>query len=302
VTAFAHDLPAIQQALLAWHRDHSFAAPWRESRNPYHALVAAFMAQQTQMSRVLPAFERFVAAFPSLEALAAASAGDVIRAWAGIGYNTRAVRLHRAARTIAALDEWPREASELERIDGVGPFTAAIVASFAFGVPAACVDTNVRRVLGRLSGDEPVRRVREQKLAASAIVTDDPARWNQALMDYGAAICRPKPKCEACVVALWCASSARYAGRAVQEERARYDARPRKREAPYQGSSRFYRGRIVALLRETPAGARLPLTTLPAIIANGRGAPSLDETRALVRGLERDGLVTLDADCVALPE
>ena len=109
-----------------------------------------------------------------------------------MGYNQRAVRLHRAARTIAA-EGWPHDAASLARIDGIGPFTAAIIASFSFGQPAAAVDTNVIRVLTRLAGDDTLRGKRLQDLADAVIPHDEPARWNQALMDYGARICIPRP-------------------------------------------------------------------------------------------------------------
>src|SRR5581483_3500503 len=134
------DLRRVQRTLLRWHEHNGLRAPWRESRDPYQALVAAMMAQQTQMSRVLASYERFLAAFPTLEALASATVGDVIRVWRGMGYNARATRLHRAAQRIAA-EGWPRRAEELSLVPGIGPFTAAIVASFAFGEQAACVDT-----------------------------------------------------------------------------------------------------------------------------------------------------------------
>ena len=148
------DLPPLRRALLAWHRRHGLRAPWRTSGDPYHVLVAAVMAQQTQMSRVLPKFDEFLAAYPTVEALARAPTADVLRLWAPLGYNLRALRLQRAAERIVAGGGFPRSAAELERIEGVGPFTAAIVASFAFGEPVAAVDTNVRRVVARLvAGD-----------------------------------------------------------------------------------------------------------------------------------------------------
>ncbi len=298
-------LPHVRRALLAWHRRNALRAPWRESGDPYHALVAAVMAQQTQMSRVMPSYERFTAAFPTLESLAAASTGDVIRAWAGMGYNQRAVRLHRAARTVAA-SGWPRDAEALARIDGIGPFTAAIIASFAFGNAAACVDTNVRRVLGRLAGDERIDGARLQQLADAAMPPRHPARWNQALMDYGARVCGVRPKCGECVVAAWCASRERFASpaRQVADERAAYRARtPRKRrEEPYEGSPRYYRGRIIDLLRTLPPGESVPLATLPALLADGHAAPSPDLTRDLVVALARVGLAVVRDGAASLPE
>jgi len=299
------ELPRVRRALLAWHRRNGLRAPWRESGDPYHALVAAVMAQQTQMSRVMPSYERFIAAFPTIDALAAASLGDVIRAWAGMGYNQRAVRLHRAAQQIAAAG-WPREATELARIDGIGPFTAAIIASFAFGRPAACVDTNVRRVLGRLAGDESIDGRRLQELADAAMSRRAPARWNQALMDYGARVCTPRPRCGECVVAACCPSRERYAAprTRVADERASYDARPRpkRRQPPFEESARYYRGRIIDVLRELPPGAAVRIADLPRLIANGRAAPSATATRELLDALARAGLAVIRNGAVSLPE
>jgi A/G-specific adenine glycosylase len=299
------ELPRIRRALLAWHRRHGLRAPWRQSGDPYHALVAAVMAQQTQMSRVLPSYERFLAAFPTIDALAAASPGDVIRAWAGMGYNQRAVRLHRAARQIAATS-WPHAAEDLARIDGIGPFTAAIIASFAFAVPAACVDTNVRRVLGRLAGDESIDDRRLQSLADAVMSRRAPARWNQALMDYGARVCTTRPRCDECVVAAHCASRKRFAAppARVADERAPYDTKrtPKRRQPPFEESARYYRGRIVDVLRGLPPGATVPVGDLPRLIANGRAAPSPSATRELLEALERAGLAVIRDGAASLPE
>jgi A/G-specific adenine glycosylase len=333
-------LPHVQRALLAWHRAHAMRAPWRQSGDPYEVLVAAVMAQQTQMSRVMPSYQRFIAAFPTLESLAAATAGDVIRVWAGMGYNQRAVRLHRAARTIAE-GGWPHDAASLARIDGIGPFTAAIIASFAFGEPAACVDTNVRRVLGRLAGKESIDAKRLQALADSALLVREPARWNQALMDYGARVCTVRPKCGECVVARWCPSRERLAApmprtarrtpvgaqpaapalvvpnprplprerggtiAMVADERAVYDAKPRpkKPQPKYEGSSRYHRGRIIDALRALPAGASISPARLRRAIADGGNAtPSADELLVLVGALEAQGLISTRRGRVALPE
>ena len=303
----------IQRALLAWHREHGMHAPWRESGDPYLTLVAAVMAQQTQISRVMPSYERFVAAFPTVEMLAAASTGDVIRVWAGMGYNSRAVRLRRAACTVVE-HGWPRDAASLARIDGIGPFTAAIIASFAFGEPAACVDTNVRRVLGRISGDEGIDGKPLQLLADEMLAADEPARWNQAVMDYGARVCTIRPRCADCVVSRWCASRDRYLAPApllrIAEEHSAYDAaaspagRPSKpkRETPFAGSARYYRGRIIDALRSLPPGEALPLAALPALLANGVAAPPAEEIDALVEALERAGLLVARDRAISLPD
>jgi A/G-specific adenine glycosylase len=298
----------VQRVLLAWHEAHALQAPWRESGDPYQALVAAVMAQQTQMSRVLPSYERFMASFPSIEALAAASAGDVIRVWAGMGYNQRAVRLHRAAREIVS-SGWPGDAESLARIDGIGPFTAAIVASFAFGTAAACVDTNVRRVLGRLAGAESIDGAALQALADASIANAPPAAWNQTLMDYGARVCTLKPKCAECVVSQWCPTYARSldAPRLVAEGRASYETtrhrRSAKREGPFEGSARFYRGRIIDLLCRLAPGEMVALKMLPGLIASGdSGAPDAELITRLVAALERAGLARTDGARVSLPD
>jgi A/G-specific adenine glycosylase len=294
-------LPQVQRALLAWHHAQGMHAPWRESGDPYQVLVAAVMAQQTQMSRVMPSYERFIAAFPTVESLASATAGDVIRVWAGMGYNQRAIRLHRAAQTIVA-GGWPRNAAALAKIDGIGPFTAAIIASFAFGEPAACVDTNVRRVLGRLSGDAGIDGKRLQSLADASLAAREPARWNQALMDYGARVCTVRPKCGECIVSRWCAL-APGALAMVADERADYVARPRPKTQPkYEGSARWWRGRIVDALRALPPGASISVAALRRTIVNGTAPPSAAEVRTLVAALEAHGLVAVAAGRVRLPE
>ncbi len=293
----------MQRALLEWHDENGLRAPWRESREPYHCFVAAVMAQQTQMSRVMPSYERFVAAYPTLESLAGSSLGDVIRVWAGMGYNQRAVRLHRAARQIAARG-WPKDAASLAEIDGIGPFTAAIIASFAFGQTSACVDPNVRRVLGRLAGDEDIGVADLQCLADASIARDAPARWNQAVMDFGARVCKPRPKCGECVVGRWCDSRDRFIGpmKKVAEERPVYRVKPArtKREAPYEGSSRYYRGRIIDVLRALREGESLPMRRLPGLL----NAPNLsdDETGALVDALVAQGLAVKQRGRIRLPD
>ncbi len=319
-------LPRIRRALLRWHSRDGMHAPWRESGDPYAVMVAAVMAQQTQMSRVIPSFERFVAAYPTIEALAGAPAGDVIRVWAGMGYNQRAVRLHRAAQTVVA-HGWPQDAASLALIDGIGPFTAAIIASFSFGQAAACVDTNVRRVLGRLAGEETIDGRRLQALADRALAMSEPARWNQALMDYGARVCVPRPRCGECVVATWCASRDRFSGNGdataipvaepadailrVAEERVTYGATqprahstPKRKQpqVPFERSTRYYRGRIIDVLRALAPGETIAVRSLRSRIAGGEASPDIAALRAWLTALEAAGLVVLVRGRVSLPE
>jgi A/G-specific adenine glycosylase len=139
----------MERALLAWYDAHGRDLPWRRTRDPYAILVSEVMLQQTQVARVVPRWKAWLARWPAVEALAAAPAADVIREWQGLGYNRRAVSLHRAAQRVAA-DGWPDDLTELP---GVGRYTADAVGAFAFGREVLPVDTNVRRVLDRTGGE-----------------------------------------------------------------------------------------------------------------------------------------------------
>ncbi len=274
----------LRRALLAWHRRHALNAPWRQTGDAYQVLVAAVMAQQTQMSRVLLKFDEFIAAFPTVEKLARAPTARVLRVWEGMGYNLRALRLHRAAKLIVRMGSFPRTAAELEQIEGIGPFTAAIISSFAFREPAAAVDTNVRRVIARLSGDVDVTLTdRDVQPAANALISRRaPARWNQAIMDLGGRVCVSRsPRCDVCPIARWCCSRPKIekSPRKIGERRADYKPQPK-----FEGSRRQQRGRIVQALRDLPGDSSLSPKQLGSKL-------SIRDMAELLDALERDGLV-----------
>jgi A/G-specific adenine glycosylase len=254
-------------ALLRWYARVRRPLPWRATRDPYALLVSEVMLQQTQALRVVPYYERWLKRFPDPAALAAAAPREVLAAWSGLGYNRRALAL-RAAAAVVVKDGWPDDLTELP---GVGPYTAAAVGSFAWDRQVAAVDTNVRRVLARHDGvarppGALARRVAELLPEGRA------ADFNQAMMELGATVCRPRaPRCEACPVEAGCAGGA---------------APPaQRRPAPrFETTDRWARGRIVAALL---AGEPLP-------VAGAR------LERALA-GLERDGLVVRDGGKVRLP-
>ncbi|MDX6678147.1 MAG: A/G-specific adenine glycosylase [Solirubrobacteraceae bacterium] len=257
---------ALQDAVLAWYDANGRDLPWRRTRDPYAILVSEFMAQQTQVARVLERYERWLARWPTAAALAAASPADVLTEWVGLGYNRRALRLREAA-AIVARDGWPRDAAGLRALPGVGPYTAAAVASFAFGEPVAAVDTNVRRVASRL-------RAEPQALLPARRHAD----WNQAAMELGAVFCTARaPRCDACPAAPWCAS------RGSVETQPRAAAGSRER---YADSDRWLRGRIVAALA---AGEALPSAIAP------------ERLERALAALERDGLVERNGAAVGLP-
>jgi A/G-specific adenine glycosylase len=288
---------ALRRALLAWYRRPAPGSPgrdlpWRGARDPYAILVSEVMLQQTQAKRVAPKYREFLARFPGFPSLARAPVSQVIRAWAPLGYNQRAVRLHRVARRVAGElgGALPRDIESLRRLEGVGEYTAAAVACFAFGAGVAVVDTNVRRVLGRLFwADSSAPSNGDAALARSLVPARAAADWNQALMDLGAMVCHPRsPRCGECPVRAWCrAAPAFLAGepRRVGERPAAYGAQP------FRGSRRYYRGRIVERLRLLEDGQALSLDELGRAVKPGYSKASEPWLRERVSGLERDGLV-----------
>ncbi len=205
--------PDFRRDLREWYRVRARPLPWRQSPSVYRTVVSEFMLQQTQVATVLPYFDRWVAGFPDFAAVAAAPEGAVLKQWEGLGYYHRARNLHRLARELARMPELPRTAQAWRELPGVGPYTAAAVASIAFGSPVACVDGNVVRVLARLTAER--RRFRDGTAAAKALaglagdlIPDEaPGDHNQAMMELGATIClRQSPRCGICPVGSFCAA------------------------------------------------------------------------------------------------
>jgi len=205
------------------------------------------MLQQTQASRVAPAFERFVAEFPSVRALADASPADVLRAWGGLGYNRRPLNLHRAARAMVRDHNGvvPADPAILTTLPGVGSYTAAAVASLGFGVPIAAIDVNVRRVVSRVLLDDDADAVTVRAAANAWLDPDDPAAWNQALMDLGREVCRPVPRCAVCPIARSCRFRKRAANGGPTV------GHPVRRQGRFEGSTRQVRGAVIRVLRDS---------------------------------------------------
>lgn len=276
--------PAAREAILAWYDAHGRSLAFRANADPYAVLVAETMAQQTQIGRVEAKWGAFLERFPTVDALAAAAPADVLREWQGLGYNRRAINLWRAARAIVADHggRIPDSVSALERLPGIGPYTARAVAATAFGRPVGAVDTNVRRVVGRIGAADEAPQI--QQLADAIVPPERAADWTHAMMDLGATFCRPRrPDCAGCPVRSWCRFAA-----APTADTTVTPSRPRRVEPAFPATSRWLRGRIVERLREHPGGAW-------ASFDEAIGGHAAEAVAVALAALARDGLVELDS-------
>jgi A/G-specific adenine glycosylase len=297
----------VRAALLGWYeRNGRSHLPWRLRRSPYRTLVSEFMLAQTQAERVAAAFEPFVGRFDSFAALAEASVADVLRAWQGLGYNSRALRLRALAQIVMNRHggSLPEEAEALRSLPGIGPYTASAVRAFAFDLDDAPMDVNIRRVAQRaffgLEYPNPASLNEVESVAREAVPPGRSHDWNSALMDLGATICTARSaKCLICPLLADCAAAPVDAARldALRRQASKPAAR-----VPFEKTIRFARGRIVDRLRALEAGATISFLDLHGslnAILPGRDAGNV---RAILAGLERDGLVTVDDERVSLRE
>jgi A/G-specific adenine glycosylase len=245
-----------QRALLDWFRASARPLPWRSAPSLYATVVSEFMLQQTQVKTVLPYFDRWLKALPDFASLAAVDEARVLKLWEGLGYYSRARNLHRLGRALVARPAPPQTAAEWRELPGVGPYTAAAIASIALGAPVACVDGNVVRILSRLTADAtPFRDSATaartlEPLAAALLAPTAPGDHNQAMMELGATVClRHNPLCPTCPVREMCAAARR--GNAADYPR----LAPKQLER--QSVTRIWCEHDGALLlHRAPAGAR----------------------------------------------
>jgi A/G-specific adenine glycosylase len=303
---------AYRDRLSAWFARRGRQLAFRERSEPWGVLVSEVMAQQTQIARVEPAWAAFMERFPTPAALASASPADVLRAWAGMGYNRRALNLQRAAATLVERHggELPRTVEELEALPGVGPYTARAVAAIAFGVPVAAVDTNVRRVVGRVVAGhgaaadpgEPPPAKALQAVADALVDPGDPAAWTHATMDLGATLCRPaNPRCDACPFDGICrrrslVGDGIFSGTPMPMPATRRPAaRDRTAEPAFPSTRRWLRGRIVERLRDLPDGAWT-------VIGGPIGEHDAEAVGAAIDGLVGEGMIERGPDgAIRLP-
>jgi A/G-specific adenine glycosylase len=288
--------PNLQGAVVEWYERHARDLPWRGAdRTPWGVLVSEVMLQQTPVARVEPVWRQWLDRWPTPAALAAEQPGTAIRAWGRLGYPGRALRLHAAAQAIVERhgSEVPSSVQELRKLPGIGEYTAAAVASFAFAQRHAVVDTNVRRVLARAVGGAAfpaTGTTAAERIRAESILPADgaaAAHWSVAAMELGALVCTARsPRCASCPIAFSCAW--RLAGFPPYEG-------PDRRSQTWAGTDRQARGALMAVLRDSPAEVARP--RLDAAWPHN----PVQRERAL-DGLVADGLVEpIDGDRFRLP-
>ncbi|MGH9210282.1 MAG: A/G-specific adenine glycosylase [Acidimicrobiales bacterium] len=284
---------AARDALLAWGEVHLRDLPWRHTRDPWAVLVSEVMAQQTGVDRVVPYYLAFLDRFPDPASCAATPVGDVLRLWAGLGYNRRAVSLHRCAQEVVARHDGavPDDLDALLALPGIGPYTARAILAFAYEQAAGVVDTNVGRVLARWSG-RALRTAHAQRLADSLVPEARSWLWNQSMMELGGAVCRRRtPDCGRCPVIELCGWHS--AGR-VTPDPADGSAGVSQPQARFAGSDRQGRGRLVDALRRGPVAA--------AAVPRVMGWPDDPDRAARVAvGVLADGLARREGDHFRLP-
>ena len=282
--------------ILSWYRTYGRRLPWRGIKKTYPILISEIMLQQTQVSRVLEKYPAFLHTFPTIRSLAAARRSDVVRAWQGMGYNNRAVRLHTLAKIVVDdhTGRIPRDYDALLALPGIGPYTARAVLSSAFGLAVPIVDVNVRRFLSRvfwrMPGTSSLRSSGELWTLAHEILPSRSAyNWNQALMDAGATICTARrPRCPICPTASLCASRTSMIRKSTPAD---------SREPSFAGiPHRIYRGRIVERLRSVSGGGSIRIDLLGRAVVPGFSPRNRRWLLGLLASLESDGLVSVRGD------
>ena len=296
------DVGTVRTALVEWYREDHRTFPWRETEDPYEVLVSEVMSQQTQLGRVVEAWEAFLKRWPTAADMAAADRAEVVGFWTdhSLGYNNRAKHLHEAARQVtegevgpdrpseggeaAADGEFPRDPEGLEELMGVGPYTANAVASFAFDNGDAVVDTNVKRVLYR-AFNVPDHDAAFERVAAELMPDGESRIWNNAIMELGGVACGKTPACDAaaCPWREWCHAY----------ETGDFTAPDVPTQPEFEGSRRQMRGRVVSILRKYDELALDDLGPRVRVDYVSDGEYGREWLRGLVEDLADDGLVEI---------
>lgn len=298
-----------QTTLLDWYSQHKRDLPWRKTTDPYHILVSEVMLQQTQVDRVVPKYLDFLQEFPTARKLAYAPPTKVLRLWSGLGYNRRAINLIAAARELSACLERgavPQSVEEWRALPGIGRYTASAVMAFAANKPVTVIDTNIRRILFRVFVGKPQKEWEKtiEQIAEKLVPEARSRDWHNALMDFGATVCKAKPACEACPLRKQCVSVTKYKY-APEKLEAIASRTFRTRQSPFKGSNRYYRGRILKALHagnQPQLHHQPPLVQLGKKIKEGFSKKDLPWLHDLVKQLEKDGLVVMREKRIMLPQ
>lgn len=306
--SFTVSIAAIQTfrtKLLTWYKQHGRDLPWRLTHDPYSIMLSEVMLQQTQVNTVIERYNRWLQRFPTLASLADAPTSEVLKEWSGLGYNRRALALHTAAKQIVyeRNGKFPNTLEELMQLKGIGKYTASAILSFAFKKPVPIVDTNVKRVLGRIffgykllaehiNTDEPFWELKQKIVPKNSTAYN----FNQGIMDFGATICiARKPKCEVCPMQKICKSYPEI----LTAKKDLLRVKQKRTEPLYFGEPRrIWRGRILKLLHDQK---NVSLKKLGQLLMLDWDKKRLDWLKDVMKTLEKDGLVVVKNGRVSLP-
>lgn len=294
-----------------WYQENKRNLSWRHTTDPYKILVSEVMLQQTQVDRVIPKYEIFLESFPTVFDLANASPARVIAIWHGLGYNRRALNLHKGAKEV--VEKWngvyPQTPKELQEIPGIGPYTSAAVASFAFNHHSAVVDTNVIRVLirvfiGTLAMKDGSSKKHIDKLSMDILPEGASRIHNNAIMEFGALICQAKPRCGSCFASSYCRGFQDLKKGLLTETELSFLGTPKGGfgtvQSRFEGSDRQIRGRIIALLSK-PGTKTSGATLLHKLRTRFKMVVPPQKFQNLIQKLSNEGMVTIQGDLISLP-
>jgi len=295
--------PRLGSILLRWYRQHGRDLPWRHTRDAYRILVSEIMLQQTQVSRGLIFYKRWLVQFPTWESLAKATNGQVIKAWAGLGYNRRSLVLRDMAKQITTHGV-PSTPEAWKKIKGIGPYTAAAICAFSLHQRTLPIDTNIRRVLGRTLFGIPYPTLTLDKKLVQSIDLVLPKRGAfydvpQALFDLATSTCTKVPTCSSCPLKTICKSSSRFLSDRIRIPKAIIKKVKESRHRNKPHPDRIYRGKILRFIHEHP-GASLK-TIGPMIDSSFDPVLDLSWIKAMTQRLQKDGLITLKRHRLFLP-
>lgn len=296
-------MPAAIPLLLNWYARHKRNLPWRKTRNPYRIFVSEIMLQQTQVDRVIDFYTAWLKQFPTWRALADAKTPDLLHAWAGLGYNRRALHMREAARQVVRHGV-PKTVDAWRRLKGVGPYTAAAIHAIVARQRLVVIDTNVRRVAGRVFLGTPYPTLTDDVRTASAIdsaLPQDDRYWEfpQILMDFGTAVCTPKdPDCTHCPLQKTCKASRAFLNGTAGKKPTQTSRERKHPGKPYP--DRIYRGRILAAVRR---GERCTMQTIgPLIDPTFQKKADATWMQNMILRLERDGMIAVHRNVLQLPK